>query len=175
MTRRLRWSGSVLAGLGWVFLARLAQDPASSCSLQLPLSATPLVVCALLLPFRAGAVALTLVLLLHDAGRPVPFGLSATLALPAYVMLFRIRRHLARESAAVQAGLALALTPALHVAQAVALTLAGRLLPADTLGFLTEILAGAALAALFTPWLGVFMPAVLARFGVRLEREEVES
>ncbi len=170
MMRHLRWSGAVLAGLAWVFLSRLAQDSAAAYALHLPLTAPPLVVCALLLPFRPGAVVLTLTLLLYDAGLGVPFGLSATLALPVYALLFRIRHHLMQSSALVQASLALALTPALHAAFAAALHLAGRPLPADTLGFLTEILAGVALASLFTPWLGSLTVAVLRLFGLRLER-----
>ncbi len=169
----LRWSAAVLAGLGWIFLTRLAGDLCAPWALQLPLMAPPLVVTALRLPYRPGAFALALIALLYDAALGIPFGLSASLALPLHLILFRIRHHLTADAALTGAALAFTITPALWLGTALALTLSGSPLPADLSGVLTEVALGAALAALGTPWLAGFTLSLLRLFGVSLDRGDL--
>lgn len=174
MTGRLRWAGAVPAGLGWIFLARLVQDGASEYALNPPLSAPPLVVAALLLPFRAGLAVLTLVLLLHDSGQGIPFGLSATVALPVYVVLFRLRHHFSKDSVWSQAALAGGLTPLLHAGSVFFLGLAGGPLADRSAGILAETVIGVLLAALFTPWLASLSAAFLKISGANSDPEAIE-
>lgn len=169
----LRWSAAVLAGLGWIFLTRLAGDLCAPLALHLPLMAPPVVVIALRLPHRPGVVALTLVALLHDAASGIPFGLTASLALPLHFILFRIRNHLSADASLTAAALAFAITPALWLGTALALTLAGHPAPADLRGIATEVILGSVLAALATPWLAGFTLSLLRAFGVHLEHGDL--
>lgn len=169
MTGGIRWSSVVLAGLCWVLLTRLGSDLLSGHALTLQLIAPPLVVASLFLPYRAGAVSLALVALLMDAASGAPFGLTATLALPAHLFLFRIRRQLTPVTRLTGAGLALAVAPATHLAYVAGMAVATRVMPSDTVGLLLETGLAAVVSALATPWLTGLTFALAGAFGLNLD------
>lgn len=176
MTHAIRWSAAVLAGLCWVFLTRLAGDLVAPWALSIPLMAPPVVVAALRLPFRGGLVALALIALLHDAGTGMPFGLTASLALPLHGILYAVRRHIAAASPLTLAALAVALTPAMHLMTGVGIHLAtGRPMASDLGGFVVETVLGCIACALAAPWLSGFTLALLRTFGVDTEAEAFVS
>ena len=170
MTGGIRWSAAVLAGLCWVFLTRLGTDLISGHGLTLQLIAPPLVVSALYLPYRAGAVTLGLVALLYDAASGAPFGITASIALPAHLLLFRIRRQLTPVNPLTGAGLALAVAPALHLGFVGGLAIGAREMPSDTIGLLLETGLVAVVSALATPWLTGLTLSALDLFGITLDR-----
>jgi len=162
----------VLAGLCWVFLARLAGDFVAPYALTLPLMAPPLTVAALRLPRRAGAITLALVALLYDAGTGLPFGASATVALPLHALLYAARQRLAADSGLLLALVAAALTPVMHFGVAAVIgRVSGRGMTDDLFGFASEIVAGCVLAGIATPWLAGLTNAMLRAFGIGRETE----
>ena len=176
MTAAIRWSAAVLAGLCWVFLARLAGDFVAPWAMTLPLMAPPVIVAALRLPFRPGLVTLALVALLYDAGTGAPFGLSASIALPLHGILYGVRRHLAVDSPAALAAPALALTPAMHiVATVVTHRVVQRPLADDLGGFFLETAVACVLSAAATPWLAGLTLSLLGTFGVDTAEEAFQS
>ena len=172
MNSALRWSAAVFASLAWLFFARLLADQLSAHALTPVWFVPPVVVIALRLPHRAALVSIALVALLHDATLGIRFGLTASLVLPVAALLLRTRRHLNVRSRRQAAAIAFALTPTLHLAYAVALSVTGEVLPADPAGLTGEIAIGAVAAALATPWLGAFTDALLHKFGAESHLEE---
>lgn len=165
--RALRLSGAVLAGLAWLFVARLGADLFSQKGLTPVWFAPPVVVFALRLPHVAALVCLALTCLLHDATLAIPFGITASIALPAAAVLLRFRHHLRRNSRAQAAAGVFALTPGLHLAWCVALSLTGRVTPHEPRALLIEIAASTLLSTLATPWLADLTDALLHRFDAK--------
>lgn len=160
-----RWSIIILAGLAWVFLARLADDGAATLRLAPILIASPLVTTALLLPYRAGLVTLLTIALLLDAGTGIPFGLSATLLAPVHLILHRLRHQVPRDSVAIATLLAACITPALWIARTILLHWQGYPLPGDLAGALSEITLSTLLVIPGTAWLFIFYRALVERLG----------
>lgn len=175
MERALPWSGAVLAGVVWLFLARLISDELARFALTPVFWAAPLVVFSFALPRRVALVVLAVVMLLHDAVRPGPFGMSASLVLPVAAVLLRWRELFHRESRRQTAAIAFVLTPSLHILLAVAMGVAGRGLPEDTGGFFAEMLIGAMVSGLGAPWLYDFTVVLVRLFGAQPESERSEA
>lgn len=173
MRPNLSTAGAVLAGLAWLFVARLFTD------LLAPLALTPtwivpvVIVFTFRLQLREMLIGLALVCLLHDATLAIPFGLSASLALPVAAILHRVKRHLNTSSRRQAAAVAFALTPTIHLAFVLAVSLSGMPLPADARGLATEMTLATVTSALATPWLANLTDGMLSLFGAR--RDEAEA
>ena len=175
MRADLRPGIAVAAGLAWLFVARLCTDLLAPHALTPLWIVPPVVVFSLLLPRRAALICLAIVCLMHDATLAIPYGLSATLALPVAAMLHRIRRHVNTHSRRQIAALAFAITPTLHLAFVLAITLAGWPLPADLHGLMLEMAIGTVASALASPWLADFTSALLRLVGVVADDSECSA
>lgn len=161
----LRLSAAVFAGLVWIFVVNLFIDLLSSAAVATLWIVPPLVALTMRLPLRATLVCLALVALLHDATLPVPFGITASVALPAAACLHGVRRHLNTRSRRQAAAVAFAISPTLHITTVLAMAAAGCPLPQDAAGLAIEIAAGTLVAAIATPWLANLTDAMLRAFG----------
>lgn len=158
-----RRSVIVLAGLAWVFMARLADDLSASACLSPTLIAGPLVVTAILMPYRSGLITLMLVTLLLDAGTGMPFGLSATMLAPTHLLLHRLRHQIVGNSAAIATLIAACITPAIWIARTLLLRWQGYPLPLDLAGAMVEILVSILLVIPSTAWLFSLYRALIDR------------
>lgn len=165
MRSDFRLSAAVFAGLAWLFVANLFSDLLAAHTLTLVWMVPPLVVFALRLPLRAALTCLGIVALLHDATLAIPFGLTASIALPVAAVLHRLRRHFNPGSRRQAAAVAFALTPTLHIVTVLTLAATGKPLPADAHGVALEIALGTLASACATPWLADLTDAMLALFG----------
>ena len=86
MKEVLRWFPGILSGLVWVTLPDLVQPWLSQFGLFLYVDPILLLVPVLLFPLRPAVITILLCSLWADAGRAVPFGLSASLLLPALII-----------------------------------------------------------------------------------------
>ncbi len=87
MKEALRWLPGILSGLLWVSLPALIQPWLSRFGIFLYVDPLLLFLPALLFPPRPAIVTVLLCTVWADAARPAPFGLSASLLLPALLIL----------------------------------------------------------------------------------------
>ncbi len=107
MKNFLQQTPAFLASIAWVFVLNLLQPLFAQCGIFVYADAVFLFIPALFMSTRAAFATVVLCTLFADATRPSPFGLSATLLLPALPILIAVKRELRRWPRLTWTGIAL--------------------------------------------------------------------